>query len=198
MSFVCHIMHPDKLTICRIDPPEMNTSQLLLVSTLGLCVNLFGMFAMGGHHHHVRRTFSSQYTTILPLSREGTLTHTAILILPRPRNSLCRSIRTDTATVLKVHMPRLTYLILPALLHAMKSTTATTTRQFIRILQPHIPLPLPLLCHPIPTLIRTRTRTLILIPLLTHMLIHHRHITRMTTPPPPREGSLQSGEKVTT
>ncbi|EJD07475.1 cation efflux protein [Fomitiporia mediterranea MF3/22] len=35
-----------------IDPPEMNTSQLLLVSTLGLLVNLFGMFAMGGHHHH--------------------------------------------------------------------------------------------------------------------------------------------------
>lgn len=37
----------------RLDPPEMNTSQLLLVSTLGLGVNLFGMFAMGGHHHHV-------------------------------------------------------------------------------------------------------------------------------------------------
>ncbi|KAF8661315.1 hypothetical protein AX16_001412 [Volvariella volvacea WC 439] len=36
-----------------MEPPEMNTSQLLLVSTLGLAVNLFGMFAMGGHHHHV-------------------------------------------------------------------------------------------------------------------------------------------------
>ncbi|TDL23724.1 cation efflux protein [Rickenella mellea] len=35
-----------------LDPPEMNTNQLLLVSTLGLGVNLFGMFAMGGHHHH--------------------------------------------------------------------------------------------------------------------------------------------------
>ncbi|KAF5355308.1 hypothetical protein D9758_005989 [Tetrapyrgos nigripes] len=35
-----------------IDPPEMDTSQLLLVSSLGLAVNLFGMFAMGGHHHH--------------------------------------------------------------------------------------------------------------------------------------------------
>lgn len=30
----------------------MSTNQLLLVSTLGLGVNLFGMFAMGGHHHH--------------------------------------------------------------------------------------------------------------------------------------------------
>ena len=29
----------------------MDTSQLLLVSSLGLGVNLFGMFAMGGHHH---------------------------------------------------------------------------------------------------------------------------------------------------
>lgn len=36
-----------------LEPPEMNTSQLLLVSSLGLAVNLFGMFAMGGHHHHV-------------------------------------------------------------------------------------------------------------------------------------------------
>ncbi|KAF9221416.1 cation efflux protein [Gyrodon lividus] len=35
-----------------LDPPEMSTSQLLLVSSLGLGVNLFGMFAMGGHHHH--------------------------------------------------------------------------------------------------------------------------------------------------
>ncbi|KIJ61997.1 hypothetical protein HYDPIDRAFT_115148 [Hydnomerulius pinastri MD-312] len=35
-----------------LDPPEMTTSQLLLISSLGLGVNLFGMFAMGGHHHH--------------------------------------------------------------------------------------------------------------------------------------------------
>lgn len=35
-----------------LEPPEMNTSQLLLVSSVGLGVNLFGMFAMGGHHHH--------------------------------------------------------------------------------------------------------------------------------------------------
>ncbi|KAF9245319.1 cation efflux protein [Melanogaster broomeanus] len=35
-----------------LDPPEMSTNQLLLISSLGLGVNLFGMFAMGGHHHH--------------------------------------------------------------------------------------------------------------------------------------------------
>ncbi|KAF5336143.1 hypothetical protein D9611_006190 [Ephemerocybe angulata] len=35
-----------------LDPPEMSTNQLLLVSSVGLGVNLFGMFAMGGHHHH--------------------------------------------------------------------------------------------------------------------------------------------------
>ncbi|KAH7890677.1 cation efflux protein [Phlebopus sp. FC_14] len=34
-----------------LDPPDMITSQLLLISSLGLGVNLFGMFAMGGHHH---------------------------------------------------------------------------------------------------------------------------------------------------
>jgi zinc transporter 5/7 len=37
--------------LCRLDPPEMNTNQLLLVSSVGLGVNLFGMFAMGGRHH---------------------------------------------------------------------------------------------------------------------------------------------------
>ncbi|KAK0548843.1 putative zinc transporter msc2 [Tilletia horrida] len=36
-----------------IEPPVMhNTTQLLIVSGMGLLVNLFGMFAMGGHHHH--------------------------------------------------------------------------------------------------------------------------------------------------
>lgn len=34
-----------------IDPPEMNTNQLLTVSVLGLAVNLVGMFATGHHHH---------------------------------------------------------------------------------------------------------------------------------------------------
>ncbi|KAI0691229.1 cation efflux family-domain-containing protein [Cytidiella melzeri] len=45
-----------------LDPPEMNTSQLLLVSTLGLCVNLFGMFAMGGHHHHGGHSHSHSHS----------------------------------------------------------------------------------------------------------------------------------------
>lgn len=35
-----------------LDPPEMNTSQLLVVSSVGLAVNLVGMVATGGHHHH--------------------------------------------------------------------------------------------------------------------------------------------------
>ena len=30
----------------------MEVAQLMLVSIGGLFVNLFGMFAMGGHHHH--------------------------------------------------------------------------------------------------------------------------------------------------
>ncbi|TNY18236.1 cation efflux family-domain-containing protein, partial [Rhodotorula diobovata] len=36
-----------------LDPPEMNTGQLLTVSAVGLAVNLVGMFATGhGHHGH--------------------------------------------------------------------------------------------------------------------------------------------------
>jgi zinc transporter 5/7 len=35
-----------------MDPPEMNTNQLLTVSALGLAVNLVGLVATGGHHHH--------------------------------------------------------------------------------------------------------------------------------------------------
>lgn len=34
------------------NPPEMETRQLLLVSSVGLGINLFGMWATGGHHHH--------------------------------------------------------------------------------------------------------------------------------------------------
>ncbi|KAK4687231.1 solute carrier family 30 (zinc transporter), member 5/7, partial [Tremellales sp. Uapishka_1] len=33
------------------DPPEMDTHQLLLVSGVGLAINLWGMYATGGHHH---------------------------------------------------------------------------------------------------------------------------------------------------
>ncbi|SOV09644.1 related to zinc transporter [Ustilago sp. UG-2017a] len=36
-----------------IEPPVMNNNtQLLVVSSMGLAVNLFGMWATGGHHHH--------------------------------------------------------------------------------------------------------------------------------------------------
>ncbi|AAW44947.2 cation:cation antiporter, putative [Cryptococcus deneoformans JEC21] len=34
------------------NPPEMETHQLLLVSGIGLAINLWGMWATGGHHHH--------------------------------------------------------------------------------------------------------------------------------------------------
>jgi Co/Zn/Cd efflux system component len=36
-----------------IDPPEMNTDRLLLVSFLGFIVNLVGVLVFNhGHHHH--------------------------------------------------------------------------------------------------------------------------------------------------
>lgn len=62
-----------------LEPPEMNTSQLLLVSSLGLAVNLFGMFAMGGHHHHVRSCHSS-CSRSHSVVREAILTHMGTLI----------------------------------------------------------------------------------------------------------------------
>ncbi|OSX64186.1 hypothetical protein POSPLADRAFT_1136678, partial [Postia placenta MAD-698-R-SB12] len=48
-----------------LEPPEMNTSQLLLVSSLGLGVNLFGMFAMGGHHHDTLGSVGVIVSTLL-------------------------------------------------------------------------------------------------------------------------------------
>ena len=45
----------------------MNTDQLLLVSGLGLAINLFGLYATGGHHHH-------GVSTVWPLSRQACLT----------------------------------------------------------------------------------------------------------------------------
>lgn len=35
-----------------LNPPDMNTNKLLIVSFIGLMVNLVGMFATGHHHHH--------------------------------------------------------------------------------------------------------------------------------------------------
>ncbi|EIW66425.1 hypothetical protein TREMEDRAFT_74701 [Tremella mesenterica DSM 1558] len=34
------------------NPPTMDTRKLLLVSSIGLAINLWGMWATGGHHHH--------------------------------------------------------------------------------------------------------------------------------------------------
>jgi zinc transporter 5/7 len=36
-----------------LNPPEVDTDKLMIVAVLGLCVNLFGMYALhGGHDHH--------------------------------------------------------------------------------------------------------------------------------------------------
>ncbi|KAI0820393.1 cation efflux family-domain-containing protein [Trametes gibbosa] len=60
-----------------LDPPEMNTSQLLLVSSLGLGVNLFGMFAMGGHHHggHSHSHGHSHGPSVPPTPLTATMIH---------------------------------------------------------------------------------------------------------------------------
>ncbi|KIK61561.1 hypothetical protein GYMLUDRAFT_42562 [Collybiopsis luxurians FD-317 M1] len=78
-----------------LDPPEMDTSQLLLVSSLGLAVNLFGMFAMGGHHHHGGHSHSHghshgneghghSHTTSPPISAAHSHSHSHILSTPSP------------------------------------------------------------------------------------------------------------------
>ena len=63
--FLEAIAFSDRLFSLSMEPPEMNTSQLLLVSSLGLGVNLFGMFAMGGHHHHVRPLLTHMTTMLI-------------------------------------------------------------------------------------------------------------------------------------
>ena len=103
-----------------MNPPEMNTSQLLLVSTLGLAVNLFGMFAMGGHHHHVSLSDVSQGLRLILSSREvirtlmviHTVIHTNhrllnlpviamnIVVIPMVATNCLHLLRTDVATIM--------------------------------------------------------------------------------------------------
>lgn len=68
-----------------MNPPDMNTSQLLLVSSLGLAVNLFGMFAMGGHHH-VR--FSVLSTVCPGLNRHREVIHTVTHMVLRTTSQM--------------------------------------------------------------------------------------------------------------
>jgi len=90
-----------------LDPPEMNTSQLLLVSSLGLGVNLFGMFAMGGHHHHV----------CIPVPRSL-----------EPPDLHFRDIHTRTAaTVMDMGMGILMHLLHPSSLERIARLPATMT-----------------------------------------------------------------------
>ena len=91
-----HINQP-----CRLDPPEMNTNQLLLVSSVGLGVNLFGMFAMGGHHHHVRMPspikllYRLSYTRAIPIPMDMDTPTTADIDTP---NLVTKIITTITRT----------------------------------------------------------------------------------------------------
>ena len=64
------------LLMCSsLDPPEMNTNQLLLVSTLGLVINLFGMVSNGRPMHTTDIRIAMDMGT-------PTITDTVIMITP--------------------------------------------------------------------------------------------------------------------
>ncbi|ORX35241.1 cation efflux family-domain-containing protein [Kockovaella imperatae] len=53
-----------------MNPPEISTHQLLLVSTIGLLINLWGMYATGGHHHHGHSHGHSHEHVPLPVNEK--------------------------------------------------------------------------------------------------------------------------------
>ena len=118
-----------------LDPPEMNTSQLLVVSSVGLAVNLVGMVATGGHHHHghshgghdhgVRRfSFPSTKDRALMRLRCSTITR---------RNRRPSSTITLRTTILDTIILRT--IILPTTIPVMimRTTRMRTTMLVIRI-----------------------------------------------------------------
>lgn len=90
----------------------MNTNQLLLVSSLGLGVNLFGMFAMGGHHHHVSLPLNNLELLFISI-REDILTHMVIhiprgmtpmlvMLMDLPPIQISQLGQTTTATLIRM------------------------------------------------------------------------------------------------
>lgn len=105
----------------------MNTSQLLLVSSLGLGVNLFGMFAMGGHHHHVRHLYRLDLNYAEISLRVGirirmvilTLKPTVIHILKTPLPCLPFTLTTFILILTRIHIPQKTCCQAPSHTHAL-------------------------------------------------------------------------------
>jgi len=100
----------------------MNTNQLLLVSSLGLAVNLFGMFAMGGHHHHVGPFVSSCVIfSINSACRADTLIRTLMVIPIPPRTVMIMAIAIRLLLILLTHIllssPSLTRILMDTLIH---------------------------------------------------------------------------------
>lgn len=115
-----------------MNPPDMNTSQLLLVSSLGLAVNLFGMFAMGGHHH-VRILIRSTVCSSLNKHRE--VIHIVTLTVTRMVLRTTSQLVTNTPTAMIIQTTSYisetkTTLAPPALIHMVskKSRSLVTTR----------------------------------------------------------------------
>lgn len=126
-----------------LDPPEMNTSQLLVVSSVGLAVNLVGMVATGGHHHHGhshgghdhgvrsvssrRRSFVADQVRSMIMRRNRKLSNTITIIL---RTTILRTITLDRIT-LDTNTPRT--IILDTTMDLTR--TRTTIMLVIRIME---------------------------------------------------------------
>lgn len=128
----------------------MHTGQLLLVSTLGLGVNLFGMFAMGGHHHHVMFCLTDCMTLAEHLDM-----YRDILILMDIR------IRVKAIAMTRIHMHIHIHTLIPVLrwfLYPLRFFRHTRTLR----LTIHVRCPLPLMIRILILMLQlTRTRTLI-------------------------------------
>ena len=168
----------------------MNTSQLLLVSSLGLGVNLFGMFAMGGHHHVSSYPSMCNEATLNPVYRAATLTPMAMAIVMHrlPPPLLCRWYTTTvmimaTATIrdttMAMNMNMLT-VTMQALSTLMTTDIHTLIHTVLAVIATSMPIPKP--SHTPPTIL-IPTRTLIRHPTPTHLQLTITHIhTRIPLP----------------
>lgn len=162
--------HADSL--CSLDPPEMSTNQLLLVSSVGLGVNLFGMFAMGGHHHHVSNSFTTYVvfglTHTVALSRVVAVTRIRMVIhihstysevvtptTPRTLTTIATIIRIP---ILPSISTRFQHFMCPRI-QPVTTMDITPTPRIVDLINPHILIPIPI--HPL-----MNTRDILILPML--------------------------------
>lgn len=172
-----------------IDPPEMNTGQLLTVSAVGLAVNLVGMVATGhahgGHSHGGGGGHSHGHSHVRPASSSRTVPSLTSSMLQAPVKSKVTPFLTEKEEEEEDHhghsvRPRFhasKALRLRRRLNCSTMAMALTTLTRIQ----HRPAP-NLIPTPTPTLTRSPPPPLSLLPLTsarlrTRMRTHTRHLT---------------------